>query len=94
MGIDYIIAILILKQSSSALLCSRRLFVGSLLRRLFLGFRIIGILLRSGTQCLWAILEQKTWKPAVYPRDLGSRGAGQPLSHADLVAAKMTFRWL
>jgi hypothetical protein len=31
MGVDHIIAILILKQISSALLCSRRLFVGSLL---------------------------------------------------------------
>ena len=30
MGIDYIIAILILKQFSSALLCSRHLFLGSL----------------------------------------------------------------
>jgi len=30
MGVDHIIAILILKQSSSALLCSRHLFLGSL----------------------------------------------------------------
>jgi hypothetical protein len=31
MGIDHIIAILVLKQSSSALLCSRHLFVDCLL---------------------------------------------------------------
>ena len=78
MGVDHIIAILIFKQSSSALLCSRRLFVGSHFRCLFLEFKIIGIILRSWSQGLWAVLEQITWKAAVYPRDLGRRGAGHP----------------
>ena len=94
MGIDHIIAMLIFKQFSSALLCSRRLFVGSFFRCLFLGFRIIGIILRSWSQCIWAVLEQKAWKAIVYSRDLGTRGTPRPLSHADFVAPKMTFRWL
>ena len=57
MGVDHIIAILILKQSSSALLCGTRVFVGSLFRYLFVGFGIICIILRLWSQCLWAVLE-------------------------------------
>ena len=60
MGVEHIIANLVLQQSSSALLCSKRLFVGSLLRCLFLGVRITGIILCSWSQRLWAALEQRT----------------------------------
>ena len=66
MGIDHIIAILILKQSSSALLCSRRLFVGSLFICLFIGPRFVtGTILRLWSQCLWAVLEHNTREAVV-----------------------------
>ena len=101
MGIDHIIAILILEQSSPALLCSKGLFVGSLLL-LCLGFgtigclraRSIGPLILSWSRCIWAVLEQKAWIAILYPRDLRTRGARHPLSHADFVAPKMPLRWL
>jgi hypothetical protein len=94
MGVEHIIANLVLQQFSSALLCSRLLFVGSLFRCLFLAFRVIGIIQLSWSQFLWAFLEQITWKAVVYPRDPGTCGTPNPLSHADFVAPKMTFRWL
>jgi hypothetical protein len=93
MRVDHIIAILILEQSASALLCSRRLFVCSLLLWC-LGFRTIGIILRSWSHFIWAVLEQKTWKVVFYPRDLSTRGTSNQMSHADFVVPKMTFRWL
>ena len=62
MGVEHIITNLVLQQSSSALLCSRLLFVGSLFRCFFLAFRVIGIIQLSWSQFLWAFLEQITWK--------------------------------
>jgi len=94
MGVEHIIANLVLQQSSSALLCSRLLFVGSFFRCLFLAFRVIGIIQLSWSQFRRAFLEQITWKAVVYPRDPGTCGTPNPLSHADFVAPKMTFRWL
>ena len=65
-GVDHIIAIFILQQSSSALLWSRRLFVASLL---WCGVVVsmIGITLFSWSQCIRAVLEQITREAPIYP---------------------------
>jgi hypothetical protein len=85
MGVDHIKAILVLEQSSSTLLYSRRLFVARILRcRLHIS--IICIILLSWSQCIWAVLEQMTWKAPIYPRHFGARRAPHQLPHADFVA--------